>query len=104
MSFNSQTLIDLMMTGPLSAEVSYTPSGGSASTIRALPRTLDTEASFSRGRVRRDSMAFEIRVSDLANPGKDDLIGYAGASYRVYSEPAIADPDRLLWRIEAHEA
>lgn len=87
----------------LAATVVYTPSGGPPQSIRAFVDFVDPEAPIGRTSSRRETLLIEVRRVDLASPARDAMIGHAGKTYRINSTPTVADPDRLLWRIEASE-
>ena len=87
----------------LAATVVYTPSGGPPQSIRAFVDFVDPEAQTGRTASRRETMIAEVRRADLSSPARDATLAHAGKTYRINSTPVVADPDRLLWRIEASE-
>lgn len=87
----------------LAATITYTPDGGSAQSVKAFVDFIDPEAPIGRASSRRETLLIEVRRVDLASPARDAMIGHAGKTYRINSTPTVADPDRLLWRIEASE-
>lgn len=95
-------MADLISTD-LAATVIYTPDGGMPEIVRAFADFADTEAPTGRTSARRETLIIEVRRADLASPAKEATIQHAGKTYRINSTPMVADPDRLLWRIEASE-
>lgn len=96
------TTVAALLQTDLAATVTYTPSGGAAASVRAFVSTIEPQAEFGRARARREIIAVEILRSAVAEPTEGATLVHSGKTFTVMSPPLIADPDRLLWRLEAY--
>lgn len=87
----------------LASTVVYTPFGGAPQSIKAFVDAVEPDADLGRSRTRRESIRVEVLRTAIAEPAEGATILHEGRTFKVMSRPEIADPDRLLWRLEAHE-
>ena len=79
-------------------DATYTPSGGSAKTVKVLVRRPDEFVEFGDTQVRSEKALFEVRVSEAANPLNGTLV-FDGITYDIQAANR-EDPDRLTWTLD----
>jgi type II secretory pathway pseudopilin PulG len=85
--------------------VTYTPSGGAAAEIPAIPRQADQRTDWSGPTtVHTAATVFDVRASDIAHPAAGDTIDHDGQTYTVQGEPRRDDPRRLVWTLDTRPA
>jgi hypothetical protein len=83
----------------------YTPPAGSAlSDITVIMLRPDDEARFGDGRLRVETVAIDVRASEVAAPIKGGVFTVDGAAYTVIAKPERRDSARLIWRCEVEPA
>ena len=79
-------------------DATYTPSGGSPTTVKVLVRRPDELVEFGETQVRSERALFEVRVSEAASP-KDGTLVFDGVTYDIQAANR-EDPDRLTWTLD----
>jgi len=88
----------------LAEEATYTPTGGSATTIQVMPVSPDEVLAFEQTRLQQDPVVLEVRVSEVASPTKGEAITYDSTLYVIKETPTHPDPRRRIWTIELRPA
>lgn len=101
-------LADGLFASDVASDVTYTPSGGSAATVRAIrPEEtdgIDALDGFDDTRIRSAvGPVFRIRVSQVPIPAKGDTIVDGSETFTV-SGPAKLERRGLVWRIPTKPA
>jgi hypothetical protein len=78
----------------------YTPQGGEGVAVRVVQRAPDITVDALGVSVHRETGAFEIRVSEVAQPVRGDTIVTGGRTFTVQGAPVL-DDTRLVWVLEA---
>jgi hypothetical protein len=78
----------------------YTPAGGDSTGVRVIARRPDTIVGFGETRIHAETVTFEVRASEVANPRPDDQLTVGGETFSVQGEPQRRDPDRLVWTVD----
>ncbi|MCB9980267.1 MAG: hypothetical protein H6863_03905 [Rhodospirillales bacterium] len=78
--------------------------GGSSVPIRVLPRRGDNVLDFGETQIAVDSLFFEIKVADLADPAEEGIIQIDGTDYIIQAEPRIEDIDAIVWIIDTRKS
>ena len=68
--------------------------------VRVIARRPDTIVGFGETRIHAETATFEVRVSEVANPRRDDQLTMDGATFVIQGEPERRDPDRLVWSLD----
>lgn len=84
----------------LGEEATYTPTGGSATSIKVMPIRPDEIIGVAETRVHTATAVFEVRVSEVANPLEGEPIVFDGTNYTIKGKPTREDPRRRIWTIE----
>ena len=79
-------------------DATYTPNGGSPSTVKVLVRRPDELVEFGETQVRSEKALFEVRVSEAAIPLNGTML-YDGITYDIQAANR-EDPDRLTWTLD----
>jgi len=85
-------------------DATYTPAGGEPVPLRLIVRRPDTIVGFGETRIHAETVAFEVRASEVANPRPDDQLTIDGETFVVQGEPERRDPDRLVWSLDIRPA
>jgi hypothetical protein len=85
-------------------EAVHTPTGGDPVPVRVIARRPDTIVGFGETRVHAETVTFELRASEVANPRAGDQLTVAGETFVVQGEPERRDPDRLVWTLDVRLA
>jgi hypothetical protein len=81
----------------------YTPAGGSAVAITVIPVAPPDVRDFGETRLRAETDAFAVRVSELPRPAAGDVLLYDGRSL-VVKEYHHSDLRKGLWQLETRPA
>ena len=97
--------IDALFADPnLAVDAVYRAGGiDPAVPVRAIRRRPDRVGEFGDARIVAETMVFDVRVSDIAQPAAGDTIEWDGTVYRIQGAP-LRDAERLVWTIEARPA
>ena len=82
----------------------YTPAGGEPVSVRLIARRPDTIVGFGDTRIHAETVTFEVRASDVANPRPDDQLTVGGDTSVIQGEPERGDPGRLVWTLDVRPA
>jgi hypothetical protein len=83
----------------------HTPArGGGPVSVRVIAKWPDTIVGFGETRIHAETATFEVRASEVANPGPGDQLTIGGESFVVQGEPERRDPDRLVWTVDVRPA
>jgi hypothetical protein len=78
----------------------YTPAGGDPVSARVIAKRPDTIVGFGETRIYAETVTFELRASEVANPRPNDQVTVAGETFIIQGEPERRDPDRLVWTVD----
>lgn len=78
----------------------YTPTDGDPIAVRVIARRPDTIVGFGETRIHAETATFEVRASEVADPGPGDQLIVDGEGFVVQGEPERRDPDRLVWTVD----
>lgn len=68
--------------------------------VTLIPTTRDREiGGFSSTSILADEALFEVRLTEVAAPKRQDRITVDGVKYRIHSDPLRRDRFGLVWRI-----
>lgn len=81
-------------------DATYTPDGGSAASIRAIPILSDAEPRFGDAQFVSEAALFRIPVASVAAPAAGDTIEVDGVTYTVQGAP-VRNERHLWWTVEA---
>ena len=96
--------IDLLFADPnLAQEAWHRDSEGQFSLIHIITKRNDDVTAYGVTRLVSDTMRFDVRVGELANPQPDEQILLGDETFLIQGEP-IRDRERLIWTIEATPA
>jgi hypothetical protein len=96
--------IDLLFADAnLAHEAWHRDSEGQFTRIRIIPRRNDAVNEFGAARLVSETFRFDVRVSELPAPCRDEQILFEDETFLIQGEP-IRDRDRLIWTIEATPA
>ena len=87
----------------LGEAATYTPQGGSPTSITVIPVRDHTTLDLGQTSVAATKGIFEVRVSEVATPKRDDTITFGGTVHKVAGEPMYRDPRRLIWNLDTIE-
>ena len=73
---------------------------GAGQAVRVMRRAPDIETPFGGTRYVSDGAVFEVRVAEVPNPSRGDLIEVEGETFAVQGAPR-RDELRLNWTVEA---
>lgn len=98
----AQAAIDAIFGDPnMAMAASYLAGGaGPAVPIRVIRRSPDVAQQFGESRLVSETVRLDVRVADVAAPGRGDLILIGAERLVVQGEP-MRDVLRLVWRLEA---
>ena len=82
----------------------HTPAGGEPLLVRLIARRPDTIVGFGETRIHAETVTFEVRASEVANPRPDDQLTVASDTFVIQGEPELRDPDRLVWSLDTRPA
>ena len=82
-------------------DATYTPVAGSPLAIKVIPSEEDelVDAPGITSRIQTETNLFDVRVSEVATPGKNDSLVVDGTSYTVASTTQ-KDARKLIWRLD----
>lgn len=96
--------IDLLFADPnLAQEAWHRDSEGQFTRIHIITKRNDDVTAYGITRLVSDTMRFDVRVGELANPQPDEQILLGDETFLIQGEP-IRDRERLIWTIEATPA
>jgi hypothetical protein len=78
----------------------YTPAGGDPVGVRVIASRPDTIVGFGETRIHAETATFEVRASEVSNPGPGDQLIVGGDTFIVQGEPERRDPDGLVWHVD----
>ncbi len=88
----------------LGEAATWTPDGGSATSVSVIPAREDEIVGFGETRIHQDNKAlFEARKSEMANPQAGDVLVFDGTTYTIKFVRTI-DDRRLGWLLECYPA
>ncbi|MBL0320082.1 MAG: hypothetical protein IPP74_12465 [Alphaproteobacteria bacterium] len=87
----------------LGMEATYIPTNGSAIEVKVIPKRPDTILGLGETSIYSETVLFDLRTEEIAEPQADDILEYRGVQYRILSEPK-RDLHRLVWTVEATES
>jgi hypothetical protein len=73
---------------------------GAGVACRVVRRMPDAEVAFGRSAVKIESVLFDVQVSEIAAPAKNDTVTIGSEVWRIDGAPR-RDRDRLIWTCEA---
>ena len=82
----------------------YTPADGEPVSARVIARRPDAIVGFSETRVHAETVTFEVRATEVANPRPDDQLTVGAETFVVQGEPERRDPGRLVWILDVRPA
>lgn len=82
----------------------YTPMNGDPVTVRVIARRPDTIVGFGETRIHAETISFEIRAREVAEPRPGDQLTVNDESFVIQGEPERRDPDRLVWTVDVRRA
>ena len=85
-------------------DATYTPPAGSAVPIRVLPRRGDSLLDLGETQITFDSLFFEVKVSELANPVENGILNVNSTDYLIQADPRLEDVEGLVWIIDTRPA
>ena len=97
-----QSSIDRIFT-VLGEAATYSPQGGSPTSITVIPVRDTAVIELGHTSVTAGKSLFEVRVSEVATPKRDDTITFGGTVHKVAGEPMYRDPRRLIWNLDTIE-
>jgi len=71
--------------------------------IRVIVRQPDRIGEIGEIRIASETMTFDVRTSEIADPAEGDTLDVDGVIYIVQGTP-VRDAERLVWTIEARRA
>lgn len=77
----------------------YTPAGGTATGVRVVRQAPVMDMGFGNSRVSSESVTFQVRRADVAEPRSGDVIVCDGQTRIVQGEPDL-DAERLVWTLD----
>ncbi len=87
----------------LGMEATYIPTNGSAIEVKVIPKRPDTILGLGETSIYSETVLFDLRTAEIAEPKTGDIIQYENVSYGILSEPK-RDIHRLVWTVEATES
>jgi hypothetical protein len=81
-------------------DATYTPAGGEPVAVRVIARRPDTIFGFGDTRIHAETVIFEVRASEVANPRPDDKLTVGAEAFVVQGEPERRDPELLVWALD----
>jgi len=98
----SEMVDDLFDDPILAMDAIYTPAGGETwdDPVRVMKSQPDVDVSPFGGSVVSATTVLEVRVSEIAEPGKGDTFAIGDDVYTVTGKPQ-RDEERLVWKLEA---
>ena len=82
-------------------DATYTPVAGSPLAIKVIPSEEDelVDVPGITSRIQTETNLFDVRVSEVTAPAKNDSLVVSGTSYTVAST-IQKDPRKLIWRLD----
>ena len=68
--------------------------------VRVIVRRPDRVGDFGETRIASETMTFDVRTAEIAEPAEGDTLDLAGVGYVVQGTP-LRDAEWLIWTIEA---
>jgi hypothetical protein len=96
-------MVDALFADPILAkDALYTPDGGPVwpNPVRVMVSQPDALANPFGNALASATTTIEVRVSEIAEPGKSDTFAFGGAVYTVNDKP-LRDDERLVWKMAA---
>lgn len=78
----------------------YASSGGAGTPCRVIVSRPDETGSFGESRVVSETMRFDVRISEIANPCRGDRVEIGGETFTLQGDPT-RDRLRLVWQCMA---
>jgi hypothetical protein len=75
------------------------PAGGPVP-VRVIARRPDAIVGFGETRIHAETVTFELRASEVANPRPGDQLTIGGDSFVIQGQPDRRDLDRLVWTVD----
>ena len=80
-------------------DATYTPAGVEPVSVRVIARRPDTIVGFGETRIHAETVTFELRTSEVADPRPGDQFAVGDDTFVIQGEPERRDPDRLVWTL-----
>jgi len=103
MSAFGAALDTLFADSNLGRDAVYHAQGSSPVTIRVMARRADQVLDFGDTRVHTGNIMFDVRVSEVPDPGPGDVLEINGESFSIQGEP-VRDQERLVWTLDVRPA
>jgi hypothetical protein len=71
--------------------------------VRVIVRRPDRIDDFGETRIASETMTFDVRTSEIAEPAAGDTLDVDDVTYVIQGTP-VRDAERLVWTIEARRA
>jgi hypothetical protein len=68
--------------------------------VRVIVRRPDRVGDFGETRIASETMTFDVRTAEIAEPAEGDPLDVDGVTYVIQGTP-VRDAERLIWTIEA---
>lgn len=96
--------LDALFADPnLGRDAIYRAQGSAPVSIRIMARRADQVLDFGDTRIHTGNIMFDVRVSEVPDPGPDDVLEIDGETFTVQGEP-VQDPERLVWTLDVRPA
>ena len=87
----------------IASDAIYTAGGGLPVLVRVVSRRDDSITSFGEAKLWSETLRFDLRVSEVANPRPGDRLEIGSEAFIIQGEPT-RDTERLIWTIDVHPA
>lgn len=94
--------IDAIFADPnMAADATWSPgTGGLTVPVRLIAKRPDQMLEYGQAAILRDTLLFDVRVSDVAAPKSGDMMVIGTEMFLVQGTPR-RDRERLVWTVEA---
>ncbi len=88
----------------LAEDALYTPDGGDAVAIKAMPMRPDADIEVLSTRVHAETAVFTVRASEVSAPQEGEAMVFDGTNYAIKGNPDYKDNRRRYWILETRPA
>lgn len=88
----------------LAEDTLYTPDGGDAVTVKAMPIRPDADIEVLSTRVHVETTVLIVRVSEVSDPQEGEAMVFDGTNYVIKGNPDYKDNRRRYWILETRPA
>ncbi len=88
----------------LAEDTLYTPDGGDAVIVSAMPIRPDADIEVLSTRVHTETTVLVVRVSEVSDPQEGEAIVFDGTNYVIKGNPDYKDNRRRYWILETRPA